>query len=93
VHGVSWTYKLLFINKLAALLRHGSQVRVLPRSPKTLFGSLDCIAPGILHQEILTHTQPTTLKPPYLHAVHFGRDDLSVLSSGLLGETHVSEGH
>src|SRR5579864_2250829 len=29
--------------------------------------------------EILTHTQPTTLKSPHLHSVHFGRDHLSVL--------------
>jgi len=33
VHGVSWTCKLLFVIVLATLLRHGSQVRILPRSP------------------------------------------------------------
>ena len=33
VYGVSWRCKLLFVIMLATLLRHGSQVRILPRSP------------------------------------------------------------
>jgi len=41
---------------------------------------LDCTAPGVFCQEILTLTQPTTLKPTDLNALHFGRDHLSVLA-------------
>jgi hypothetical protein len=61
------------------------------RSPS---GSLDCIPSSIFCQQILTHTQPTTLEPPHLNVVHFARDHLSVLAQHDLGARvpHVALG-
>src|SRR6266478_1861752 len=51
-----------------------------------------CTAPGVFCQEVLTHTQPTTLKPPHLNIVHFARDHLSIIAEHDLGACvpHVS---
>jgi len=52
---------------------------------------LDLHSQSFFSQEILTHTQPTTLKPSHLNIVHFARDHLSLLPQHDLrsGMAHV----
>jgi hypothetical protein len=47
------------------------QSRRPPRIFSNLELPLDRIAPGVVCQELLTHTQPTTLKPSHLNVLVF----------------------